>query len=156
MTDPPIEAEDRRKHLDFIQAIITRMSAASATTKSWLLPVVTAAYGYALTQSADSVALLGLMAVVLFGLMDANYLRQERAYRRLYNAVARGSRPVTLYSLDPSDADDPISPSGSAVQTVAMAARRWFPDMKVLTSWSIAPFYGALVIVGCVIAIRAA
>jgi hypothetical protein len=29
--------------------------------------------------------LLGLAAVALFMLLDANYLRQERAYRRLYD-----------------------------------------------------------------------
>ena len=54
------DPEDRRKHLDFIQSVVTRMSAASSNAKAWLLPVVTAAYGYALTQRADSVALLAV------------------------------------------------------------------------------------------------
>jgi hypothetical protein len=116
MTPPPSEPpasatdpDDRRKHLDFIQAVVMRMSAASATTKSWLLPVVTATYGYALTKSADSVALLSVTAVVLFTFLDANYLRQEKAYRRLYDAVTRGTRSVPQFSLDPSYADPPGS-----------------------------------------------
>src|SRR5215217_3011348 len=53
------------------------MSTASTTTKSWLLPVITAAFGYALTKRADTVALLGVGAGVLFGFLDANYLKQE-------------------------------------------------------------------------------
>ena len=61
---PQRDPEDTRKHLDFIQAIVTRMSAASSTAKAWLLPVVTAAYGYALTQNAESVALLGVGVTV--------------------------------------------------------------------------------------------
>lgn len=84
------DAEDRRKHLDFIQAVVTRMSAASSTTKGWLLPVVTATYGYAVVNREMSVALLGIAAVLLFAVIDANYLNQERAFRRLYDAVAQG------------------------------------------------------------------
>lgn len=54
---PPLnQDEDRRKHLDFIQAVVARMSAASSNSKAWLLPVVAATYGYALTKNAESVA----------------------------------------------------------------------------------------------------
>ena len=45
---------------------------------------------FALTKSADSIALLGLAAVLLFAYLDANYLRQEKRFRRLYVAVAAG------------------------------------------------------------------
>ena len=86
--------EDRRKHLEFIQAIIARMSAASASAKGWLLPVVTAAYGYALTKDSWPVALLGLGASVMFAFIDAHYLDEEKKYRRLYNAVAESSRSL--------------------------------------------------------------
>jgi histidine triad (HIT) family protein len=151
---PVTSAEDRRKHLDYIQAVVTRMSAASTTTKSWLLPVVTATYGYALTKKADSVALLGIAAVLLFGFLDANYLRQEKAYRRLYDVVARGTRQVPPFSLDPSDADDPSGPTAGTLQRTRQLIRRWVPDRAVWQSWSIAPFYGALVIVGAVIFVR--
>src|SRR4051794_32227246 len=96
-TDP----DDRRQHLAFIQSIVTRMSAASASAKSWLLPVVTLTYGYALTRAADSVALLGVAAVAIFALLDANYLNQERAFRALYDRVARGDA-VPAFSLNPS------------------------------------------------------
>jgi hypothetical protein len=146
--------EDRRKHLDFLQAVVTRMSVASAMAKSWLLPVVTATYGYALTKSAASIALLGMSAVVLFGFLDANYLRQEKAYRHLYDAVARGTRPVPLFSLDPSEADDPVDRSGSALRRFGSLIHRWLPGRTVWASWSIAPFYGALIFVGLAIFLR--
>ena len=46
------------KHLEFIQAIVARMAQSSVQTKSLLLPVVVATYGYALTQKSVSVSLL--------------------------------------------------------------------------------------------------
>lgn len=61
--------EDRRKHLDFIQAVVTRISAASTSTETWLLPVVTATPRYALTNNAECVALLGIAAVLLFAFL---------------------------------------------------------------------------------------
>lgn len=36
-----VSVEDRRQHLSFIQAVVTRMSQASSSSKSWLLPIVT-------------------------------------------------------------------------------------------------------------------
>lgn len=150
-----ISGDDRRKHLDYIQAVVTRMSSASSTAKGWLLPVVTATYGYALTKKASSVAVLGIAAVLLFGFLDANYLRQEKAYRRLYDAVALGTKEVPLFSLDPSHADDPIPPAATGRQKFRLWMGRWFPDLSVWLSWSIAPFYGAFVFIGLVIALRA-
>ena len=143
--------EDVRKHLDFIQAIVTRMSAASSTAKGWLLPVVTATYGYALTKHAESVALLGLLAVVLFMFLDAHYLRQEQAYRKLYDAVARRTRDVPLFSLNVADAYDPHPGPGTGWERLRAGLNRWFPGWRVWLSWSIAPFYGALLVVGLVV-----
>jgi hypothetical protein len=150
-----IDGDDRRKHLDYIQAVVTRMSSASSGAKGWLLPVVTAAYAYALTKKESSVAVLGVAAVLLFGFLDANYLRQEKAYRRLYDAVARGTREIPLFSLDPSHADDPIPPAATRRQKIRLRLGRWFPDRNVWLSWSVAPFYGTLIIIGGAIALLA-
>jgi len=143
--------EDVRKHLDFIQAIVTRMSAASSSAKGWLLPVATATYGYALTQHAPSVALLGVLAVLLFMFLDANYLRQEQAYRSLYDIVARRSKEVSLFSLDVADACGPAPDPESRWGRWQAQTSRWFPSRKVWLSWSIAPFYGSLAGVGLVL-----
>lgn len=147
--------EDTRQHLAFIQAVITRMSAASSTAKGWLLPVVTATYGYALTQNDSSIALLGIAAVGLFAMLDANYLRQEQAYRRLYDTVARKRRPVRSFTLDPSEADDPPQTDASPTRKARVWVGRWLPAPRVWLSWSVAPFYGGLLVVGLVIALTA-
>lgn len=132
-TDP--SPEDRRQHLSFIQSVVTRMSQASSSAKTWLLPIVTAAYGYALTKESPNVAILGLMAVLLFGVLDANYLKQERAFRGLYDRVAEGG-PIPPFAMNPTLA----SPAGSKVN--------YWPDWQDIRSWAIAPVYGPLLAIG--------
>lgn len=149
-SSPRLDPEDHRKHVELIQAVVTRMAEASTNAKSWLLPVVTAAYGFALTNRSGSVATLGVVAVVLFSFLDANYLRQERAYRALYDVVTTRSRPVPIFSLDPAHADEPL-PDVEALPTrhkVGAIARTWMPGWRIWISWSIAPFYGALFLLG--------
>ena len=145
-----VDPEDKRKHLDLIQAVVTRMSSASSNAKSWLLPVVTAAYGFALTSRSGSVSMLGIVAVLLFSYIDANYLRQERAYRTLYDVVALGKRPVPPFSLNPANADEPLPDTDdlSKKQKAGMTVRQWMPGWRIWISWSIAPFYGTLLLLG--------
>jgi hypothetical protein len=152
-----IEPEDRRKHLDFIQATITRMSAASTTTKSWMLPVVTATYGYALTQRQCSVALLGIAAVLLFAYLDANYLRQEKRFRRLYKAVAEKANEIAVFSLNPDDvpSDRPDESTEEWGPRTPRWVNRFVPGPLVWASWSVGPFYIALIVVGIIIAVAA-
>lgn len=143
-----LDADDHRKHLEFIQAVVTRMSAASSSAKGWLLPVVTAAYGYAIVKEAGSVALLGVAAVLLFALLDANYLRQEKAYRRLYDVVTREPHRVPRFSLNPVHADEPAAGADCWCDRLNRFVARWVPGWSIWLSWSIAPFYGAFVAVG--------
>lgn len=146
--EPPIAPEDRRKHLDYIQAVVTRQSAASAAAKGWLLPIVTATFGFALTQRSWPLAALGMVAVVLFAYLDANYLRSEKQFRRLYNTVARSSRRVPLFTLDPVDADEPLPDGAPRMSTWKKVIHSYLPEWSIWASWSVAPFYAALLVLG--------
>ncbi len=152
-----IEPEDRRKHLDFIQATITRMSSASTTAKSWMLPVLTLTYGYSITKKMESIALLGVGAALLFAYLDANYLRQEKRFRRLYKAVAEGRDEVAAFSLNPDDiTPDPWDGSDEDwAKWMPRWINRFIPGPAVWFSWAIGPFYLALVIAGVAIALGA-
>ena len=131
------------------------MSAASSTTKSWLMPVITATYGYALTKCADSVAILGVAAVLLFAYLDANYLRQEQRFRRLYKVVAEGGDGIEAFSLQPDDVLF-ATPEKSAEDWAKWMPRwinRYLPGPSVWLSWAVGPFYLALIAVGVFISI---
>lgn len=156
------------KHLEFIQAIVARMAQSSVQTKSLLLPVIVATYGYGLTQRSVSVSLLGIAAVLLFGYIDASYLRQEQAYRRLYNAVIEGTKEIPLLSLNPYCIDKvafPVNADLNLAEDTELVCeeksfwkksgevvKEWvFLDPKVWLSWSIFPFYFGFLMVGCAV-----
>lgn len=153
MADPQPSAtrafsEDDRNHFGLIQQTIARMASASATAKGWLLPVITAAYGYALSSRSVPVALLGAGAALLFGTLDAQYLRQERAFRALYRAAVRGH--VQTYEMN--NARYYSKPDRDAADEREESCR-W---IRVLWSWSITGFYLPLILVGIFITIRSA
>lgn len=135
-----LDPEDRRKHLELIQNAVDRMAGSSANAKSWLLPVVTAAFGFSLVEREFLVAILGLGAILLFAFLDAQYLRQERAFRALYRDAVGGRvplfeiSPASYYNKPNQDEDDKRAENC-----------RW-PD--VIWSWSLAGFYGPMILVG--------
>lgn len=134
---PTVDAEDKRQHLSFAQDIITRMAQSSANAKSWFLPVATATYGYAFTQSSVAVAVLGIVATVVFGILDIGYLRTERKYRDLYERIAIGDSDVPRYSLNFKKPGDTRKSS-------------LLEHCSVVTTWAIWPFYGAFLVTGIV------
>lgn len=133
---PTVDAEDKRQHLSFAQDIITRMAQSSSSAKSWFLPVATATYGYAFTQSSAAVAVLGIVATVVFGILDVGYLRTERKYRDLYERIATGG-DVPPYSLNYK------KPGDTRKST-------FLEHCSVMTAWAIWPFYGAFLLTGIV------
>ena len=109
------------------------MAQSSSNTKSWLLPVVTAAYGYSLTKCSVALALLGIVATVVFAFLDVGYLRTERKYRDLYERIAASDPDVPPYSLN-------YQCSGETWRT------RFLEYCSVIKGWAIWPFYGTLLI----------
>jgi hypothetical protein len=80
-------ADLHMKHLELIQAIVTRMANYSATLKNYCLTLTTAVAGYAIAAKAPSILSLGFLPIVVFALIDSQYLRLERRFRGLYNHV---------------------------------------------------------------------
>lgn len=121
-------SDDQRKHLDFIQAVVTRLASSSSVAKGWTLTVATATFGFSATRAQPFVAVIGIVVVGVFAVLDSHYLREERLFRRLYDKARRGE--VEVYSMD----KDAYATS---------VARR-----QVIRSWSVLGFYLPLVVVG--------
>ena len=77
-----------------------------------------------------------------------NYLKSEKEFRRLYNTVARSSRKVPLFTLDPVDAEEPLSAGAPAATKWKRFKEAYVPERAIWASWSIAPFYLALILLG--------
>ncbi len=90
-------SEEKIKHLEFIQAVITRMNTNSFQIKSWTVTIVSALLAIYASSKNVNFILIGLLPVIVFWLLDAYYLMQERKFRGLYNDVAGISEePKTL------------------------------------------------------------
>ena len=80
--------ESKMKHLEFIQATITRMNQNSFQIKGWMITIVSALL--ALYANSENVVyvLVAIVPAIIFWFLDAYYLQQERKFRGVYNDVA--------------------------------------------------------------------
>lgn len=96
------DVEALHKHLDFIQLTITRMAANSFLLKGWTITIVVAILAFLMKEGRPLAAFTAVLPVVAFWVLDAYYLKQERAYRALYNDAISKDSNVERYSLDAS------------------------------------------------------
>ncbi|MER7112849.1 hypothetical protein ABT332_00015 [Saccharomonospora azurea] len=100
--DPDPFPADVVKHLEMVQAVISRLASNSFLIKGWALTATGVFYGLAVNKSSWNFALLGAVAALMFWFLDSYYLRQERLYRRLYESVRSQDGKVPHYSLNAS------------------------------------------------------
>ena len=81
-------SDEKIKHLEFIQNVVTRMNTNSFQIKGWTITIVSALLAvYAATKNNHFI-LVGILPTMIFWCLDAYYLNQERKFRGLYNDVA--------------------------------------------------------------------
>lgn len=79
---------DKIKHLEMIQAIITRMNTNSFQLKGLSITIIAAILAvYAATQKLDFI-LIAIFPPIIFWFLDTYYLQMERKFKGLYNDVA--------------------------------------------------------------------
>jgi hypothetical protein len=133
MTSPSLN-DAQIKHLEFVQAVISRLANNSFLMKGWALTVAGLIFGFAVEQGSWRIAAAGLLPVVAFWGLDAFFLRQERLYRRLYDAVRRSDAQVEPFSMD--------------TRNYAATVASWW---ATALSRTLLPFYGVLALVGLVL-----
>lgn len=135
MSDEANPLSDQKiKHLDMIQGIITRMASESSSMKRYALAAAAAVNSTAAGTDTWYLALAGAALTGVFWLMDAQYLSQERQFRSLYDTVRK---PET-----PADFSLKLSP----------AIRAQHPISKAMFGWSVGWLYGCLMILSLIIA----
>jgi len=82
--------ENRRKHLEMIQAIISRLAGNSFVIRGWSITLVSALLAIALKEWQWSLLIACYFPNLLFWLLDSTYLLNERKFRWLFNQVQDG------------------------------------------------------------------
>lgn len=118
----------RIAHLTMLQGVITRMGSNSFTLKALAATFGSAAVAVMATVDEPSpyYAIAAIVPMLIFWMMDAQFLRLERAYRKLYERVRKGEE-VEAYSLD-------------ALPFMENCA----PTLRLAFSWSVSWFYFAI------------
>ncbi|MDJ0628833.1 MAG: hypothetical protein QNJ44_11280 [Rhodobacter sp.] len=126
--------ENRVKHLEMIQAVISRMASESARMKQFGLAAVGILASTAEATDAPALALVGALLALIFWALDARYLQQERLFRGHYDEI-RGEIGETDFRMDPSDA-------------IKAKHTAW----GAFIGWSTSLIYGALLVVSLFLA----
>lgn len=93
-----MDTEDKRQYLGFIQNVIDRLANNSASLKQWLAAIIALLLTWAVKESDECILIVGVFVSIAFWIMDAQYLRIERAYRVLYRKAVSGE--TALYDLN--------------------------------------------------------
>src|SRR5712691_4894633 len=83
--------EDQRKHLEFLQGVISRMAGNSFLLRGWSVTLVAALFALAAKDADRSFVVISYFPCIMLWILDAYYLSQERKFRSLYDSVRSGA-----------------------------------------------------------------
>jgi hypothetical protein len=96
--------ENKRKHLEFIQAIISRMAGNLFFLRGWTITLISALLALFIKGSGSSNVIYFLIVLTLvFWILDGYFLSQERLFRDLYNYVRKLKEEDVDFSMDISE-----------------------------------------------------
>lgn len=118
-------------HLSILQSVIQRMAANSTSCKAWCITLVSAILVIVADKGKPEYALIALLPVLLFMALDTYYLWLEIGFRDSYEQFVK-----KLHAGDAGPSD---------LYKVVPEGDRFSHLMKAFTSFSVAPFYVALI-----------
>lgn len=78
---------NRIKHMEMIQAVVSRLGNNSFVVKGWAITVAGAFFAFAVSRDDPNVAFAGLVPVIAFYWVDVYFLQAERLFRVLFDQV---------------------------------------------------------------------
>ena len=133
--EPPYgpNSEAVRAHLNILQGIISRMARNSVTCKTWCVTLVAAIMVLVARTDTPAYAFISFVPAFLFLVLDTYYLGLERAFRKLHKSFVKKLHRSGKVELN---------------ELYAFKRARFKVRVipKVLSSWAIWPFYGALIV----------
>lgn len=96
--------ENKRKHLEFIQKIIGRMAGNLFFLRGWTITIIVALLAL-FVKGINSIYIIHFLIVIVlvFWILDAYFLSQERMFIDLYNNVRKLKEEDIDFSMDISE-----------------------------------------------------
>lgn len=101
--------ENKRAHLEMIQAVVNRMSVNSFLLKGWSVVLISALFALGAGDSQVLFVYLAYFPAIAFWMLDAYFLRQERLFRKLYDRVRHLAETDVDFSMDTSVVDGEVA-----------------------------------------------
>ncbi|MFA5643973.1 MAG: hypothetical protein WC928_00385 [Patescibacteria group bacterium] len=93
--------ENKRKHLEFIQNIISRMAGNLFFLRGWTITLIGALLAlFSKANNSDYVIYFLIVITLVFWILDGYFLSQERLFRDLYNHVRKLKEEEIDFSMD--------------------------------------------------------
>lgn len=91
--------ESKIKHLELVQAVISRMANNSFMLKGWAVTLISGIFVLSGKDTDKLYFLVAYFPIIIFWGLDAYYLLQERLYRSLYDKVRQMDEDKIDFSL---------------------------------------------------------
>jgi len=91
--------EEKMRHLEMVQGIITRMSTNSFMLKGWTVTLVAGIFILASKDVNLTYFSIAYIPIVMFWFLDSYYLQLERKYRKLYENIGERHVPDLTFTL---------------------------------------------------------
>lgn len=121
--------DEKLKHLEFIQNVITRMNSNSFLLKGWCITLISALFALSAKDSNPMYILIAYIPLPAFWVLDAFYISKERQYRGLYKKVSSMPPEEITFSMSTNEFDK--------------GKNTWH---ECILSKTLLPFYGTILV----------
>lgn len=132
------------KHLEMLQAVISRLGTDSFLIKGWAIRVAGIFFGFSVSMRRPLLAFASVVTTVMFWCLDTSFLRSERLFRALFNRVRLDPAELSPLFMDATGSEFLDLDQGELRKAVS-----WW---KVFCRPTLILLYGGLVTAAAVIA----
>lgn len=95
--------DTKLKHLEFLQATVTRMAGNSFLLKGWSVTLAAALFAISAKDTNPKLVAVAYYPVLVFWVLDGYFLSQERLFRALYDKVRNMRETEIDFSMNTSE-----------------------------------------------------
>lgn len=132
--------ENKLKHLEFIQTVISRMNSNSFLVKGWSVTLIAAIFALAAKEADHAYAIVVYFPIVAFWGLDGFFISQERRYRHLYKEVRKKTDSTIDFDMSTDKFCNTLDDNGKS--------SHWWP---CVWSKTLIPFHGTLLAVTIIV-----
>jgi len=131
--------ENKQKHLEIIQGVVSRMANNLFFLKGWAITLITGLFALSASESSARYIIIACFLVMTFWILDGYFLSRERLFRDLYDEIRQRNEKEIDFSMDTKKHER--NPRNSWLRSMFSHTLLWFYGT----------LFGAMLVVICLI-----